>query len=758
MQKNNKLAIRFKNHYKVNIILYRMIITFIVLMLIFSVFLFVYQDMNTQRSIGMLKEHVSERFFDTSANIALSFTDLYGDSLIFSENNTIKNSLKSSDEITDEARIDFPMLVKLISDFQQSLPDHINRFYLYNGNGMVFFSEGSADFDLQFDKITVYEDYDSGYLLNLLDEEFTVKILSPTYVRKSNSVSNVLPILIKKNNYTTSAPLMFLFEIDIDALLNEFASDDDFESETFIMLPESNIMISNYSEQSGLYEHLVASSDGKKNLIFNENYNGIDYYVLKHTDTLGITYFNVLNESDIANRLNINLTDTLIYLFVLSFSLISIVFVSVKINKPISQLLKIIRTKNNDVNIDDSIEVFLQKNISEEGKYGTLQNNYMNLAFINVLNRDKNTSVNQFLLHSLIDYNDKDMRYCLLTIRLQSSYLENDADEIGETISKLDFADLFTTIFNSHVSNHVVEYSKYHYCCFFYGSEELEMKTDKAINFLHDIFRYDLNHVSFHISRTPVFTQQEQLSEYFEEAEAAYYKHHNYNNYQLINSENISLKKSYVLSERDIGAIRHHTQAGNYASLSSTIENVYKKNVESCVAAGLINSMLHKIQFIVGQSAESSSNTSGYANQDELFMSSRNIITTPIDENLENLLEYCEIICEAGDRKKEAPAEFVVNRAIKFIHEEYHNDIYLEQIAETLSVSPKYLSKIFKKITNQNISNYIVRLRISEAKKLIIETDETINNIAAKVGFTSKSTFYRLFKNIEGVSPSDYRK
>ncbi len=758
MQKNNKSIVQFENHYKTNIIFYRMIITFIIMIFIFTILLFAYQKINTQRSVDMLKEHISQRFFDTTSNIALSITDLYSDVLVFSENTTVKNSLTGSAEITDQARVNFPMLVKLISDFQQALPNHINKLYVYDGNGMVFYNDGSADFDLYFDKINIYEDYSSQFLLDLLDEDFTVRILSPTNVHKSNSASNILPIAVQKENYTTSAPLVFLFEININTLLNELALDDIIDGKTFIVLPDSKGVISTEHESGGLHEHLMASSGDKKNMIFSTNYSGVDYYVTKYTDTLGISYFSVLSENNFTDRLDNNLTDTLIYVFILSFALMSIVFVSVKINKPISQLLKIIRTKNDDNNINDSIKVFLQNNTSEEDKLVTLQNNYMNIAFIDILNNAANSSVHPFLSNFSIDYNNEDMKYCILTIRLQPSCSDDDTDKISETIEKLDFADLFATIFNRYVPSIVVEYSKKHYCCLFYGLDDIESKTVKAINFLHDIFQYDFDYLSFHMSRTPVFNQYDKLSEHFEKAEAAYYKYRKHSNYQLINAEGIKLKEAYALSEHDIGEIKHHAQLGNYKLLTSTIKSVYKNNIDLCVAGGLINSMLIKIYFIVVQSAESTTNASSLINQYEFFALNSNIITTPINENLEKLFEYCEKICETGDRKKETSAEFIVSRAVKFIHEEYQNDIYLELIAESLNVSPKYLSKIFKKITNQNISNYIVRQRISEAKKLIVNTDETINNIAVKVGFTSKSTFYRLFKNIEGVSPSDYRK
>lgn len=69
-----------------------------------------------------------------------------------------------------------------------------------------------------------------------------------------------------------------------------------------------------------------------------------------------------------------------------------------------------------------------------------------------------------------------------------------------------------------------------------------------------------------------------------------------------------------------------------------------------------------------------------------------------------------------------------------------------------------YFSKMFKKHVGTNLSEYINSKKLEAAQKLLLESNETLENIAYKVGFNHKSYFHRLFKKYYGVTPDEYRK
>ncbi len=79
-------------------------------------------------------------------------------------------------------------------------------------------------------------------------------------------------------------------------------------------------------------------------------------------------------------------------------------------------------------------------------------------------------------------------------------------------------------------------------------------------------------------------------------------------------------------------------------------------------------------------------------------------------------------------------------------------------IASLVKLHPNYLSSLFKKQTGMGILSYIINVRIENAKKLLKTTKLSINLIAQRVGYTNSHTFTRLFKKIEGITPTEYRK
>ena len=94
----------------------------------------------------------------------------------------------------------------------------------------------------------------------------------------------------------------------------------------------------------------------------------------------------------------------------------------------------------------------------------------------------------------------------------------------------------------------------------------------------------------------------------------------------------------------------------------------------------------------------------------------------------------------------------------KYIEQNYMNDITLENLAKLVGYSTFHFSRIFKKYSNTTFINYLNRQRVRAAELLLLESGSSITDIAMKVGFASLTTFNRVFKNINGCTPSEYKK
>ena len=98
-----------------------------------------------------------------------------------------------------------------------------------------------------------------------------------------------------------------------------------------------------------------------------------------------------------------------------------------------------------------------------------------------------------------------------------------------------------------------------------------------------------------------------------------------------------------------------------------------------------------------------------------------------------------------------------VNRATAYIQQHYTNNrLQLSHISREVNVSPNYLSAVFKELTGQTVTQFILHLRISQACNLLDKGGYTLQDIATKTGFSDAQYFSRMFKKQFGVSPKKY--
>ncbi|HOP73454.1 MAG TPA: AraC family transcriptional regulator [Bacillota bacterium] len=105
-----------------------------------------------------------------------------------------------------------------------------------------------------------------------------------------------------------------------------------------------------------------------------------------------------------------------------------------------------------------------------------------------------------------------------------------------------------------------------------------------------------------------------------------------------------------------------------------------------------------------------------------------------------------------------SPMHQKVSEIARYINHHYQEDLSLESLAHQFYISPSYLSKIFKRVTNFTFIEYLNNVRVKEAKRLLMETSKKVVEIAEEVGFGSITHFGRVFKEITGNPPAYYRK
>src|SRR6478736_42423 len=111
-------------------------------------------------------------------------------------------------------------------------------------------------------------------------------------------------------------------------------------------------------------------------------------------------------------------------------------------------------------------------------------------------------------------------------------------------------------------------------------------------------------------------------------------------------------------------------------------------------------------------------------------------------------------------------AEFVQHRQLaerlarlfEFVRVNYAEKISVEQATQLVHMSQAQFMKVFKKVSGMTFVAHVTRVRITQALRLLRETDLTIAEIAAKTGFSDQSYFDRRFRQAFGKSPREWRR
>lgn len=132
---------------------------------------------------------------------------------------------------------------------------------------------------------------------------------------------------------------------------------------------------------------------------------------------------------------------------------------------------------------------------------------------------------------------------------------------------------------------------------------------------------------------------------------------------------------------------------------------------------------------------------SGYTNSSVLYsflVELNRIISYPVSPRESHRMEQLKLI-------------------IEYIDKNYASDITLNDMSKIVNLSPQYICRIFKECMNMRPFEHLTKKRLYEAKKLLLDTSMSINDISKAVGYNDCSYFCAVFKKQENASPAEYR-
>ncbi|MGO4185091.1 helix-turn-helix domain-containing protein [Paenibacillus sp. TAF43_2] len=240
-------------------------------------------------------------------------------------------------------------------------------------------------------------------------------------------------------------------------------------------------------------------------------------------------------------------------------------------------------------------------------------------------------------------------------------------------------------------------------------------------------------------------------------------------NYKMVLGENRLITREDMMNQGQVevyaylGMIRSAVYAfrKSEASWRAELDDLFSQMKQGLLTKDEIMNVINYLLYSLGREL------SGLGNEFNLVWESEAlpVLTGKLDNchSLEKMHEaiigkMTELEHTLADMRYSGQHAAIIQEMRRVIEEEYVNpNMSLEYLSEKYDMNAKYVSKLFKETTGQKFIDFLIDIRLNEAKRLLKETRRTVQDIAEEVGYTSAISFTRVFKKVVGCSPGEYR-
>lgn len=129
------------------------------------------------------------------------------------------------------------------------------------------------------------------------------------------------------------------------------------------------------------------------------------------------------------------------------------------------------------------------------------------------------------------------------------------------------------------------------------------------------------------------------------------------------------------------------------------------------------------------------------------------IILGIMNEKFHNLNEREDLMNLQGSMKNKK----IIETSMNYIKANLHTNMMVEDVAETVNLNPKYLTTLFKQVTGESLSKYIVKCKLMKAAELLKDPGIKVYEVCDRIGYADQNYFRDIFTKHFGLSPSEYK-
>lgn len=697
-------------------------------------------------------------------------------SINFLQDPVIQDLIIPYNYILGEKKVEIVQIPEALRRYQNILIEFVDSIVVYSDRSDVYTVSGLNDFDSYFNSYYRYEKYDASFWIKQLISKETIKILPISNVTGIYSQSNktIMPIVFTKK--INDVRTVMIMNLSTKKLNEKIIENSIYESTKFVLLGQSDEVIvkddsTTNAQINKILEQVEQVENNQYVPITHEGKDYIATYV--ESDGLGWKYISITPES----QFNEEAKDIILIIYgfsigLLIMGLILSYFLSRKIYSPIkaikdtvnhNQLIHLGKNQTRYKNEFDLINKRIISLINHSHEYAyqleEVSNQYTSTLFLQLIRGAdvREELVENFLIKELGD--DRGFYACVnILFEFKAAYYKEIPD-----VDRIDIIDgLRKSIhyfLQENLESYVLPVKQNLFTCIV-GLKDLDETEliQKSINSFMSCFKYDLKYSNVYIGIGKLRKNIHDLSKSYNEAMTAIYYREQDKEVTIQSADSLNIDHISCFTIDDKKRLMNILDSKDLIGLKKVITEIFDKNISKNVSYQAMNLLIEEL-YNTGIRFTSIYNLNI---EDYDIFNEGNTIIGNNQKNygkvIDELMLFFEKIVSYIVEEKPDKFDSIITTIIRYVEEHYGDDLYLEKIAEETNTSVKYLSRIFKQKVGTNLSEYISIIRVNKAKELLRETEIRIEDISNLVGIYSRTTFLRLFKKYEGISPGQYRK
>lgn len=287
--------------------------------------------------------------------------------------------------------------------------------------------------------------------------------------------------------------------------------------------------------------------------------------------------------------------------------------------------------------------------------------------------------------------------------------------------------------------------------------EDMKKIAEEAKRFIGNRF-----HITFTVSVSSVHGSAAELSIAYQEALEAMEYRMLVGPYQtIVWKERIKqqdMPYSYSLEKEQ--QLISHVNAGDFNHAKQTLDEIIDSNLaQENVSVNMIRCLMFDMCSTMMKAAMEANLEHAELHEDNMEAIQELISGSTVSDMRERMTLFLGKVCGYVENRNKSSKIRLKDGVLAYIIKNYHDpNLSVNSISEQFDVHPSYLSRYFKEQSGDNLADYISKYRVERSKALLMQDDILIKDISDMVGIYSNSTFIRVFKKFEGITPSTYRE